>query len=103
MARAEGKTVIAFDIVLFIAIAGIAALVSFMVARDKAGWLVVALAAIIGIAVGLVVSVIGTFAVNRSLAIDAAAAAALLRLYGPATLVGAVAGIWWARQYREGL
>lgn len=91
------------EIVLFIAIAGVAALVSFMVARDKAGPLVVMLAAAIGIAVGVIVAVIGTFAVNRSLTIDVAAAAALAQLYGPAAIVGAAAGIWWARQFREGL
>lgn len=91
------------DIVLFIAIAGVAALVSFMVARDKAGWAVAALALAIGVAVGLMVSVIGTFAVNRSLAIGGGEVAALVRLYGPAALVGAAAGIWWAREFREGL
>lgn len=91
------------DIVLFIAIAAVAALVAFMVARDKAGWFVAVLAAAIGIGVGLIVSMIGTFAVNRSLAIGVGEVAALARLYGPAALVGAAAGIWWARQFREGL
>ncbi len=89
--------------VLFIATAGVAALVAFMVARDKAGGLVVAIAAASGIVVALMVMVIGTMAFNRSLDLELGQVVRLGSLHLPAAILGSAAGIWWARQFRRGL
>lgn len=91
------------DIVVFIGIGAVAALVAFMVARDKAGALVVLIAAVSGIVVALLVSVIGTMALNRALELSLNQALQLGRLHLPATVIGSAVGIWWARQYRRGL
>jgi hypothetical protein len=88
-------------IVIMIGLGGIAALVSFVLARDSDDWAVSVFAVAVGTAVAVFVAVAGTMAIDRSVSLDLTTIVDLARQSLPATGLGALIGAIWARRFRR--
>ena len=88
-------------LVVMIGLGGVAALVSFVLARDSDIWAVSLFAVVVGIAVALFVAVTGTMAMDRSLSLGLDTIVALALRALPAVSLGALIGVIWARRFRR--
>ncbi len=92
-----------WTVVLFIIVAGVGALLAFVVARDATSVAANVLSYCAAIVLTALIFIGGDMVLNHTLVVDFGA---FVRRTDMSTLaapfVGALMGLWWARQYRRG-